>query len=254
MNLVGKIFEERDWRKFEILSFNRNVKKITALKASMQKYGWINAFPMKVKQNGSGKFVIEDGHHRFEIAKELGIPFKFTICGDDATIFELDAGVHKWSLADFVLSYCRNNNQEYAFLSEFCDDTGIGINDAAAMMVGNSAGSSGHTKRFKQGKFEVLSMENANAVRSLVLHSKKKGVAWAHTHNLVLAFSKIAWVPEFSIARMKSKIAAFPHMMNKQPNLVMYLTMLDTLYNYKSTDKIPLKFLADQAARSRAAA
>jgi hypothetical protein len=252
--VVNRIFEETDTRKFELLRFNRSIKKRKKLMASMVKHGWLDAFPMKVRVNGSGKLVVEDGHHRFEIAQELGIGFKYVICRDDATIYEIDAAVNKWTLEDFLTSHCRCSNEHYHFLAKFCEDTGISISDASSMMVGNSAGSSSHIEKFKKGDFTVTAMNNANNVKALVMHCKKHGIKWAHHHNLVLALSKVSWVDEFSVTRMKAKIKAFPYLVKKQPSLATYVELLDLIYNFKSTDKIPLKFLADQAARERAVA
>ena len=93
---------------FELLSFNRDVNKVKKLTASMTKHGWISAYPMNVVMNGNGKFKIKDGHHRFEIACRLGIPFKYVICDDKSTIYELDGATNKWSTIDTLVSYCRD--------------------------------------------------------------------------------------------------------------------------------------------------
>jgi hypothetical protein len=254
MRLIGKIFEEADERYFELLEFNRDVKKIRFLMEQMRLYGWSNAYPMNVYQNGNGKYIIRDGHHRFIAAKALGIPFKFTICGDSATIYEIDRATNKWDMNDHLTSYSRSGKADYSQVRDYCEKTGIGVIDATAMLVGNSAGTTSHSISFKEGKFVVTDTTNANSVADIVLHCKKKGIKWAHTHNFVMALSRVVWLPEFSTTRFKAKVTSFTYMIEKQPHNGAYLEMIEKIYNYKSSEKVPLKFLADQAARGRAVA
>ncbi|HBL23927.1 MAG TPA: hypothetical protein DDZ40_07385 [Deltaproteobacteria bacterium] len=254
MRLAGKVFEDDNYRAFELLAFNRNVKKIKNLIRSMKKHGWINAYPMNVSQNGSGKFIIKDGHHRFEVAKMLGIPVKFIICNDESTVYELDQPVNKWTLEDHLVSYDRSGKPDYSRVRDYCERTGIGVIDATAMLVGNSAGTTSHAKSFKEGNFEVTDTTNANIVADIVLHCKKKGIKWAHTHNFVMALSRVVWLPEFSATRFKAKVTSFTYLVEKQPHNGAYLEMIEKIYNFKSSEKVPLKFPAELAAKGRAAA
>jgi hypothetical protein len=252
--LVAKIYSETNTRLFELCTFNRDVDKIKLLTELMKQHGWLVSHPLRVKVNGSGKYVILDGHHRFEVARALGISIVYVIVHDDATIYELNASMNPWAIQDYLISHCRSRNPDYLQLAEYCADTGIGVINAASMMLGNSAGSTGHMKGFKQGEFKVVSMDHARTVATLVAHCKKKGIKWADTHNLVLAFSKIVWVQEFSAKRFMAKITSFPYLLEKQPSKEKYLELIEKIYNFKATEKIALKFLSDEAARSRAVA
>ncbi len=251
MKMIAKIWEEADRRLFELLEYNRDAKKIAFLMESMGKHGWLNAYPMYVIRNGNGKFKIKDGHHRFEVAQRLGLPFKFVIDEDKATIYELDRATNKWDMEDHLTSNYRAGNIEYAKVRKYRDETGIGINQAISMLVGHQAGSSNSNTIFKRGEFVCKNPKNAEFVRDIVLHMKKHGIGWAHHASLVKALSKISFIEDFSPSILKDKIKLYPFLVTKQANLEAYLELIEEIYNHKSRAKVPLKFLADEKARER---
>ena len=250
-----KILESNNYKMFELLSFNRDVKKVTALTQSMKLHGWISAYPMNVKPNGNGKFKIKDGHHRFEVACRLGIPVKYVTCNDAATIYELDKATNKWSMTDCLTSYCRAGKIEYIKVKTYCDETGINLSSAVSMLAGNSAGTGNYNQRFREGEYKInQKSRHAETIKDLVLCCKKHGIKFYNTNLLVQAFSKVAWVEQFSAERMKLKIKKFSPLMEKKANLDQYLTMLEEIYNRQSHSKIPLKYFAMEKAKERAAA
>lgn len=252
--MADKVRESTNEKMFELLKYNRNVTKIEPLLKSMRKYGWISAYPMNVIANGNGKFLIKDGHHRFEAAQRLGIPFKYIVCRDDSTIYELDGSTNKWDLRDCLESYCRGGNIEYSRLRDYCGRTGIAPLAAMAMLGGQTAGTNNFRVRFREGTYRTGDTTNANIVADIVLHCKSKGIEWASTNNLVIALSRVVWVAGFSATRLKSKISAFPFMVEKKPHVEGYLEMIEAIYNRQARSKIPLKFLSDKAAKERNAA
>lgn len=247
----AKIQETRNDRLFEIMAFNRDVKTTVALEASMKKHGWIDAFPMLVRQNGNGKLLIMDGHHRFEVAQRLGIPFKYVICNVPITMQEINDAAIKWSLDDFLTSYVREGRLEYVKTKEYVRKTGISVLNAISMLYGQTAGSNNVRVTFKQGNFSCKNTRNAEIVGDIVTHCRKQGIAWATNSRLVAALSKVVWVPTFDALRLKNKIKTFPFLMKKEASVDGYVEMIESIYNYKSQDKTPLKFLADKAAKER---
>ena len=247
---AARVWETNDYKKFHLLEFNRDVKKVAPLLASMAKHGWINSKPMSVVEV-NGKMKIKDGHHRFQIARQLGIPVKYVIDTDSATIYELDKSTNKWSMQDTLVSYVRAGNPDYIKIKEYCDITGINIEQAISMMIGHQASSGNAGVAFREGRYVSKDHAHAYRVGELVLCCKRYGVVWAHHSLLVTALSKISFVREFSHNRLKSKIKSYPYLITKQPHLDGYLEMIEHLYNFKSQDKIPLKFLAEEAAKKR---
>jgi len=248
------ILQSKDYGMFKVSEFQRNIRKVNRLEASMRKYGWISSKPMDVIRNGGRQLVIRDGHHRFEIARRLGIPIKYVIDGSKITMEELEGGIEKWNFADYLSMWVQKGNPDYILLKDYCDTTGISIGNALSMMAGYSSGTGSKPldSRFKRGEF----LRNTNTthawdVADIVLCMKKYGIGFANHSLLVQAISKVAAVSGFEIGHIKQKIKAFPSVVEKKANLDQYLDMLEELYNKQSRQKIPLKFLAIEEAKKR---
>lgn len=248
-----KVCVTTDYNKFELLPFNRNVRKTKRLMESMQKHGFINAYPLHVVMNGNGKLKIKAGHHRFEVARMLGLPVKYIECNDTATIYELERATNRWSLEDYLTSHARQGIGSYVKVLEFHQRTGIGINDTISMLGGQTAGSNNFQNVFKAGAYEAADGTHAYIVADIVMHCKKLGIAFATNYLFVHALSRIVQVEGFDVRRLKHKIETFSYLMEKQPTLVAYEDMIERVYNRQAKETIPLAFLAAQAAKERSA-
>jgi len=248
-----KIYEASNYDRFELLPFNRNVVRLKALIESMKKYGWINSRPMDVIAGPNGQLMIRDGHHRFEVARRLGIPVKFVICDDGATVYDLEKPTIKWSLKDYLDSYCREGSHpEYSVIKNFCQETGVAVSIAISLFTGHQAFSYTGISRFKDGNFKLDSKAKvASDVKDLMLVCKRFEIPFYNTAYLVQAFSKIVQVEEFKLSQMKSKIKSFHSLFEKKATVEQYLELLDDIYNRQSKAKIPLRFLANEAAKDR---
>jgi len=248
---MDRILESKNYNLFEMMSFNRDVKRTRDLENSMRIHGWISAYPAHVVKKGN-KLLIKAGHHRFFVARKLNIPVKYVICSDNISIYELEKATAPWKMQDYMDSHCRNGEREYLAVKEYCDETGIGLMNAVSMLGGHSAGSGNFGLVFKTGEFKVKKNSNhANTVKDLVLCFKKYGVPFYNANLLVQAISRVVWVNEFEPSRMKSKIKICAGFIEKKANLEQYVAMLEEIYNRQSKSKIPLKFLADATAKSR---
>jgi hypothetical protein len=247
-----KVMQTRNYEMFELMPFNRDVEKTRHLERSMSEHGWIDAYPLHVKRNGGTKFLIKAGHHRYHVAKKLGIPVKFVVCDDDATIHELEKSTCSWTMKDYLISYCRLGKEDYIRVKSYCDTTGIGLQNAVSMLGGHSAGSGNFTKAFKDGTFKINDRKkHAETVKGIILHCTACGIKFAPTYLFVQSISKVAQVGGFDIQRFKAKIKTFAQFMEKKANLQQYLELIEEIYNRQAREKIPLAFLATQAARER---
>jgi hypothetical protein len=250
--IMAQILESNNYGMFEILSFNRDVTKTKKLEASMREHGFLDAHPLDVQRIGNGKLKIKAGHHRFFVARRLGIFVKYVIDNHTATIHELEGTVVPWSMQHFLTSHYRDGKPEYRKVMDYCDETGISVAPAVAMLGGHSAGTANFIDDFKDGTYKVNEgCGHAEIVKGIVLYLKKNGVKFYNNSLLVQAISKIAWVREFDAAQMTSKIKSFHGMMEKKANLDQYLDSLEELYNRQSRSKLPLKFLAIEEAKRR---
>ena len=99
------ISKTKNYDRFDLHEINRPVKNTKKLELSMIEHGFIDAHPLHVITNGNGKLKIKDGHHRFMVARKLGIPVKYVVCDDAAGIHQLVETTNKWSLRDYLSSY-----------------------------------------------------------------------------------------------------------------------------------------------------
>lgn len=245
------IMSSSDYGKFELLAFNRDVKKIRFLEASMKKHGWISAYPMHVVfDRASGTYKIKAGHHRFVTAKKLGIPVKFVVCDDTATIYELEKATSRWTAQDYLISNVRQGKSSYIAVDEYVKKTGVPLTLAVSLLGGEGAGSHNKHAIFKLGEFELGDTSLANRLGDLVIHMRSCGIEFA-THNLLVqAISKALLVKKFSTERFKNKVSVHAPSFKKKDTVDGFLDAIEDIYNRSCSAKIkiPLAFLAKEAS------
>lgn len=249
---MSKILESNNYDKFELCQFNRDTRNIKALETSMRKHGWVDAYPCHVVQNGSGKFKIKAGHHRFEVAKKLGIPIKFVVCNDNMTIHELERATTSWSVNDYLISFCKSGYGDYIILKDYCDETGLGASAAANVLMNriSSSGGMGGTD-FKEGKFKIRYPNYGEKMKEYILLCKSLGIQCYKAYNFINAISRVFFVDEVDFNILKRKTKAFKFIFENKLGLDQYLEMIEDVYNRQSREKIPVKFLAYQAGTQR---
>lgn len=248
---MSKICESRDYGKFELMPINRDIYSTRYLEESMKEHGFLDAYPIHCIKNGSGKLLIKSGHHRFVVARKLGIPVKFVISNDTASIHQLEKTSKKWNLRDYLISYYRAGYPDYKFVNDFQERTEIPLYACISMLGGETAGSHNLTRKFISGRFEVKSVDHAEKVAELVKISKSVAFPQYNTQNFVAALSKLVWVAEMDFKQLKNKIKAHYELLRRQPTTADYITMLDMIYNRNCSYKVPLSFLAEDYARQR---
>lgn len=258
MNTV--IRSTKNYSMFDLYEHNRPVKENTFnfknLIRSMRRHGFLDAYPLHCVVNGSGKLKIKAGHNRFRAAKIAGVPVKYVVSNDNATVHELEkAGPGKWNAKDYLMSYYRQGIKSYVLIKDFMDETGIGLQNAVSMFFGNTAGSGNYMKygNFQDGRFEIKNYYHPRAVGDIVLFLKSIGIKWAHEDKFVKALSKVMWVPKFNPDRFKKKATSHIYLIQKKRNVEEYLQMIEDIYNYKvqRRQKINLTFLAQEIAEKR---
>lgn len=246
------LLQTKNYTLFGFDPCNRSVDKITKLKASMQKYGFLAAYPLHCVQK-NGKLVVKDGQHRLATAQALGLPVFYVVLEDDhVSIPEINCAQRKWSTMDFVDSFVNAGNADYKTLKQFREETNLPISVCASLLGGENGGSANKVKEVKMGTFKIkrASLDFARKVADLA-DVASKHVKWSR-HDLFLgALSNCCRVPEFVPATMIERMNAAPHLLVIQPNTDMFHGMLEVLYNHRSRSPLPLRFMANESARGR---
>lgn len=100
-----------NYDKFELLDFNRDIGNTKQLEESMIKFGFLAAHPIHCVKSGSRKLKIKAGHHRFYVARKLGLLIPYVVCNDQASIFDLEGPTRRWSLNDFLTAHIREGKK-----------------------------------------------------------------------------------------------------------------------------------------------
>lgn len=237
---------------FHILNRDINPAKLKKLKASMRKHGWIPAYPIHTYID-NGRLIIKDGHHRYIAAKELGIEIKYVICSDNATLYEINDPACEWKLKDYFKSYCRDDNDEYNFVKQYSDDTGISLRSSIQLLRNQVAGyCSNFDQKIKSGTFKVSeNTEYAGTIGHMVKTLKKKGVDFAASNAFVYSLSKVMFVDEFDWTVFLTQSKKNKTLLKKQNTAEEYLLMIEKVYNSGNKKQIPLAFLTKQKMSER---
>lgn len=256
--MAGKIYETLDYEKFDLHEVNRRTdstksrKRIGVIKKLMTKYGFQDGYPLFCVKNGGGKLRIKAGHHRFKAAQSLGIAVKFVLGKDDISIYEIESSTGIWDSSDFHYSYVKRGFDQYILVDKFKKRTGIPLGACIGLLGGGIASSSNKGKAYKAGTYVVKNTEHANAVGDMVVYLRSIGISWAANSLLVNALSKVFFVPQLDLITLRKKFKSNKAYIQKQITVSSYLTMIEDIYNNRNRkNKLPLAFLADQAARER---
>ena len=249
--MSAKLTATKNYGLFELLDFNRDVVKTKKLEASMRKHGFIPAYPLHCSRLSNGKLRVKAGHHRLIAATHVGIGVYYIVCEDDADIYELEAATTPWRLKDYLASFCRCHTPAYEKVAGYIERTGINIQAAVSMLGGHAAGAGNFGDAFKAGTYRVQDTNHAEDVADLVAHCADAGVGFARLSIFIRALSHVAKVKEFDLGQFKRRVTTNAARMKKQPHLEGYIELIESIYNHGTRDKMPLVFMAKQAARMR---
>jgi hypothetical protein len=242
----------KDYSRFELCQFNRNIQKTKYLKESMRKHGYIAAYPIHCEKGPGSRLRIKAGHHRFEVAQELGIAVFFVVSDDDAGIAELEWATNKWTIQNYLESYTRCGLPDYATVTEYVNRTGIPASLAISMLGGECASSGNLLEKFKLGKFSVSGEEHAEQVADVVVFCHEKGIKSRDTI-FIQSLSRCMFVEEFSPEIFKVRAASNISMFKPCRSIVEQTSIFEAVYNMKARaeNKVPLAFLTSKAMSAR---
>lgn len=189
--------------------FNRVINKnsVKALEESMKESGFIGYITIiKTKAFGDGvKFYIADGQHRFEAAKNLGIPFNYEILElsedtkEKATTFisRLNSTSVRWSTNNFMNSWIANDVHEYKVFKNCLETTCLKITDLLHIFLGGA--SKKEVLEFQSGKMKFANEKESLKLLAMVVEMS------AYLPNK--AFSRRALYKTLKIVKSPAKLA-----------------------------------------------
>lgn len=250
-NMKSKLECSKNYDAFEFHEFNRPEHEDKVLLESMRTHGFMPSSPIHCVQNGNGKMKVIRGHHRLTIAKLLSIPFYYIVDDSNTDIYSLEGGKQKWSLADFAESRARAGDEGYVKLLWFKEKHKLTWGSACSLVGGQSAGSNNKQRDVKMGKFEVGDLKHANQVVYVLDACREAGIKFCSQSSFVAALSLSIRLSEFDADYFVHHIRLYAANLRKRGAVHEYLEEIEAFYNYGRKKKIPLAFMAKEAAKKR---
>jgi len=237
---------------FEENLLNREISRTKLLEKSMREHGFDPGFPLRcVKQDGN--LVITHGHHRFHVARKLGIWVWYIVSNVNVELFESEASTYSWSVKDFAKARSRSGDVDVEAVMQYHEETGIPLGMSISLVGGEGAASSNKAIDLKKGTYKVGDMIMANRMKKIVMECKEIGIPFVSGSSFVSAMSKCLLVEEFDDEVFMHKVRAHSGLMEFRRNQEDYLSLIELVYNRQSQEKIPLAFKAREASRNNCA-
>lgn len=163
---IGKIYETKDYDKFNKYDWNRNINKATLLKIerSVQENGW-RVEPIIVNE----EYGIYDGQHRYIYAKEHNLPLYYMVIPNltREDCQRMNAIRTSWKNQDYIHFYAIQGNPSYLMLSSL-DSTYTSFDYGVLLFALNKITYGGGTlKLIQSGNFTCTKEQYADAIDKL---------------------------------------------------------------------------------------
>lgn len=242
--------------KYHLFDYNEEQREIKDyhvknLMASMSKYGYSPSKPIQVYRKGS-RFVIVDGHNRFVAAKNLGISFYYVTEGEDAQEFIATGNyvVCSWRVGDFAKMFAVRGIKDYATLIEY-HQQGIPLTNAASMLMGKQSQdgggrAGGASLSIKDGSFRIKTRKKIDALVGFINKFKDRNDC-VTTRVFVVAMDKIMDVDGLDMDQLTRRVESNLSSLKRCATNFQMLELIEEIYNYRSSIKVPLAFNASKA-------
>lgn len=246
-----KILTTTNYDLFERSEDNRdtNLSGRKKLIASMEKYGFLSAFPVVVRRGKGGRLVVVDGQHRLAVARHLGLPVAYVEEDTEFVTAEVNETMKTWGLIDYVQTWAGKGNQDMIEAQRFAAEHGISIGKACSILAG-TVSTSNVEAAIKGGTFRVKDREWAAVVATIYVAISRLSRDLSKTRFLEACMA-VTRVKGFDAERLiagakrcREKLAGYS---TRDANL----DMLEEVYNFGRKQMCSLKVAALMALRER---
>ena len=242
---VNKVYKTSNLSMFKQIDGNRvpNLQHVKRLADSISVYG-MKCNPILVNE----RMQVIDGQHRLMAAKEAE-SFIYYIIVKGYTLSEvhtLNLNQKNWSKKDFMEGYANMQIEPYIKLKEFLlknNDFSLPV----CLAFCNNTTDSSHNKLgenkevFENGTWKgrdfVLGQEWANKIRMI-----KPYYQWYNTASFVGTMITLFKIEKFDFNEFMHKVRLQPTALVLCSNREQYKTLIEDIYNYRSRNKISLKY------------
>lgn len=227
-----------------------NKGHVRSLIASMTTHGYLDSKPIQVHKEGR-KFVIIDGHHRFNAAKTLGYPFTYVVDKPKAqeTMADVNSKVLQWKLIDFLRLYAGRGIQSYQIALEY-HARGIPCSLCVSLLAGNTCGGSRRVGMLiRNGEFEIKETAKIDKILKLI-ETFSGSIPTIASASFISALATCLSIDSFDFDRLVEKLHKAHHLIGDSPTKEKIFGYIEAVYNYNSTKKQPIAFKAAEVSRA----
>ncbi len=228
----------QDFRKFNLLSFNRNLNRnhINKIKELITKNGYLEGFPIIVDEN----YNIIDGQHRFVACKEMGVAFNYVIQKDfkNEMLISLNTSQRNWSFEDYINYYANQGNQNYISLKDFSKKNSLKYSISLIFILNAVTGGFEHN-RVKNGMLEIKDIQIKVAQERFdVINEVIKMMRLPMNDRLIRALLTANKESNFKFDTFVQKLLYQRDKVYRCSHTAGYLTMIENIYNNKNAKKV----------------
>jgi len=247
MKQVNQVLTTNDYAMFKTLEGNRIVNKlhVKRLKQSFQSNYLLS--PILV----NGNYQIIDGQHRFEAAKELRLPVNYIVCRDYGLkeVQILNTNMKNWKKEDYLNAYCDLKYPNYLKFREFMSKyPQFGIATSETILTQHLGNRNGiidgmevYMRYFEEGKLEIPDFQSSCDAADKILMIAPF-YAGFNRRVFVIAITGIFRIEHYSHSKMLDRLNANPSSLQDCSNVSQYKLMIEEIYNFRSREKVSLRF------------
>jgi len=245
--VIAQVLESFDYEKFSKLDGNRNVINLH-VRRLMDSFKIAYLLSVTLVNE---KFQIIDGQNRFEAAKKMGLPVNYMICPGYGLkeVQMLNTNMKNWKKDDYLNAWCDVKHPEYLkvrnFMSEFPEFTIDGaltlLTDTINGKQVSIGGQKTQSKYFQEGKLIVPDFYKSCEIARKIRMFKPYYDNYTRV-NFVRAIVGIMKLSYYDHDRMIHKVSIFKTKIEDTNLVSKYKEQLETMYNFKSTEKVSLRF------------
>jgi uncharacterized protein with PIN domain len=241
--VVAQVVQTKDYQQFNKAAGNRDLIQlhVERLKASMEQEYLMS--PIIVNE----KMEIIDGQHRFEAARQLNLPIRFIKVRGYALsqMQQMNALSKDWGLVDHIKAHADLGNTNFKQLMRYIKGQTENHPLSVIMTSLGLQGSNTYDK-LKTGSYRHDEKREAQSLR--VLESVEKMRPFykgANRSNFVHAIMHLRKHDVFDVELFIDKLSKYSSLMVDCTTRARYIDLIEHIYNYKSRNKVSLKYLSD---------
>lgn len=239
MKTEFKVQKTHDYNLFKSMDGNRTLNQLhlKGLKSSMEEEYLFTVILV------NDKYEIIDGHHRFEVIKELLLPLYYIVIPGYSLnqIHRYNSNMKNWNSDDFMNGYADMGLKDYIKYREFKTIYGIGHNEAMILLTAGSTGNGDHFKDFKDGKFKIKNYTSACTTIEKIFSIQPHYDGYKR-RSFIFAMIALFKNPLFDLSEFLHKLKLQPGSLVDCPSISSYINLIEEIYNYRRSNKVNLRY------------